>query len=237
MADGPDLFECSICLQLLNDPVTTACGHSYCLRCINAFWDERNTSREDYSCPQCRQTYTSRPVLKRSILVATLLEEHERTASHNADAAAAAAAAPGDVQCDACTGTKRRAWMFCLECLASYCETHLKPHFEVATLRSHSLIQASARAKDSLCGRHGKLLEIYCRSDQQFACVMCVIEEHNSHDTVTLTAERCETQAQLERDKREVADRVLHCERKMRELRQAADSIRVSTSTSHDCVS
>lgn len=145
MADGPDLFECSICLQLLNDPVTTACGHSYCLRCINAFWDERNTSREDYSCPQCRQTYTSRPVLKRSILVATLLEEHERTASHNADAAAAAAAAPGDVQCDACTGTKRRAWMFCLECLASYCETHLKPHFEVATLRSHSLIDPSLR--------------------------------------------------------------------------------------------
>ncbi|TNN59782.1 Tripartite motif-containing protein 16 [Liparis tanakae] len=238
MAEGPDLFDCSICLQLLNDPVTTACGHSYCLRCINDFWDEPNTHREGYSCPQCRQTYTPRPVLKRNILVAALLEEHERTASHNAaaDAAAdaAAATAPGDVQCDACTGTKRRAWMFCFECLASYCETHLKPHFEVATLRSHNLIQASARAKDSMCGRHGKLLEIYCRSDQQFACVMCVIEEHTSHDTVTVAAERCETQAHLERGKREVADRVLHCERKMRELSQAADSIRDAKWTACD---
>ncbi|XP_034391886.1 E3 ubiquitin-protein ligase TRIM47-like isoform X2 [Cyclopterus lumpus] len=221
MASSQDLFDCSICLQVLDDPVTTACGHSYCLRCINAFWDVRNNRREGYSCPQCRQTYSSRPDLKRSTLVAALLEEHERTTSRNA-----AAAAPGDVQCDACTGRKRKAWMFCLVCVASYCETHLKPHFEVAPLRAHGLIQASARAKDSLCVRHGKLPELYCRSDQQFACVLCALEEHRGHDTVTVLTEQCDTQGRLERGKQEVADRVLNSERTMTELRQAAGSIR-----------
>ncbi|XP_068459646.1 E3 ubiquitin/ISG15 ligase TRIM25-like [Clinocottus analis] len=225
MAYSQELFDCSICLQVLDDPVTTACGHSYCLRCINAFWDVRNTRRKGYSCPQCRQTFSSRPVLKRNTLLAAVLEEHERTTSPNA--AADTYAAPGDVQCDACTGRKRKAWMFCLVCVASYCETHLKPHFELPPLQKHNLIQASARAKDSLCGLHGKLLEIYCRSDQQFACVMCVMEElHIGHDTVTVATEKCEIQSQLERGKQEVSDRVLNSERKITELRQAADSIR-----------
>ncbi|XP_031720342.1 tripartite motif-containing protein 16-like [Anarrhichthys ocellatus] len=232
MACSPDLFDCSICLQILDDPVTTACGHSYCTQCINAFWDVYNNRGKSYSCPQCRQTFSPRPVLKRNTLLASLLEEHKRKKSQN-DAAAAVSvaaadtyAAPGDVQCDACTERKRKAWMFCLVCLASYCETHLKPHFELPPLQKHNLIQASAWIKDSICGRHGKLLEIYCRSDQQFVCLLCVMDDHKGHDTVTVAAEKCEMQRQLERGKQEIADRVLNSEKKMAELRQSADSIR-----------
>ncbi|XP_075769449.1 uncharacterized protein LOC102463882 [Pelodiscus sinensis] len=42
---------CSICLELLRDPVTTACGHSFCKRCITQICQ----GREDAACPQCRQ--------------------------------------------------------------------------------------------------------------------------------------------------------------------------------------
>ncbi|XP_023271188.1 tripartite motif-containing protein 47-like [Seriola lalandi dorsalis] len=232
MAYNQELFDCSICLQLLEDPVTTACGHSYCITCINSFWDRNNNSGETYSCPQCRETFYPRPVLKRNTLLSNLLEENRKTTGPSAAIAAAAADdgdscfTPGDVQCDACTGRKRKAFKFCRVCLASYCETHLQPHFEVPPLKRHSLIPASARIKESICGRHNKLLEIYCRTDQQFTCMMCVMDEHKDHDTVAVAAEKCAMERQLERTRQEITDRVLSAKLKMAELRHAADSIR-----------
>lgn len=177
--------------------MTTTCGHSYCMKCINTFWDTKQDDRGNYSCPQCRQTFDTRPVLKRNTVLANLLEEDKKTPPPPPAASASGDdlyAAPGDVQCDFCTGRKRKAHMFCQVCLASYCETHLEPHFQVPPLQKHKLVKASTKIKESICSRHHKLYEIYCRTDRQFLCLLCAMDEHKGHNTVSVTEEKQEVQ-------------------------------------------
>ncbi|XP_061073814.1 finTRIM family, member 86 isoform X2 [Conger conger] len=67
-------FACSVCLEVLRDPATLPCGHTYCLPCIQRHWDQ-GEAKQEYSCPQCRKTFTPRPVLARSTLLVEAMEQ------------------------------------------------------------------------------------------------------------------------------------------------------------------
>uniref|UniRef100_A0A8C1U1Z1 Tripartite motif-containing protein 16-like n=1 Tax=Cyprinus carpio TaxID=7962 RepID=A0A8C1U1Z1_CYPCA len=182
-------FMCAVCLDLLKDPVTIPCGHSYCKICITDFWDQEDQKRV-YSCPQCRQTFSPRPALARNTMLAELVEKLKKARiSDDCDAGA------GDVQCDVCTGRKYKAVRSCLMCLESYCQTHFERHEEFHSRKPHKVIEATGRLQEMICQKHEKLFEVFCCTDQKCICVLCTVIEHKNHDTVSAAAQRTEKQS------------------------------------------
>ncbi|XP_029607923.1 tripartite motif-containing protein 16-like [Salmo trutta] len=223
-----DQFCCSVCLDLLKEPVTTACGHNYCRSCIEGCWDQ-DVLKGVYSCPQCRETFTPKPNLRKNNMLAEVVEKLKKTGPQAAPPPALCYAGPGDVVCDVCTGTrKQKALMSCLVCLASYCETHLQSHYESPALKKHKLVKAIAQLQEKICSHHDKLLEVYCRTDQQCICLLCVKDEHKGHDTVSAAAERTEKQRQLGMSEQKVQQRFQEREKELKELQQAVESFKRS---------
>ncbi|XP_029605152.1 tripartite motif-containing protein 16-like [Salmo trutta] len=223
-----DQFCCSVCLDLLKEPVTIPCGHNYCRICIEGCWDQ-DVLKGVYSCPQCRQTFTPRPNLRKNNMLAEVVEKLKKTGLQAAPPPALCYAGPGDVVCDFCTGTrKQKALMSCLPCLASYCDTHLQSHYESPALKKHKLVKAIAQLQEKICSHHDKLLEVYCRTDQQCICLMCTMDEHKGHDTVSAAAERTEKQRQLGMSQQKVQQRFQERVKELKELQQAVESFKSS---------
>ncbi|XP_048865892.1 tripartite motif-containing protein 16-like isoform X1 [Brienomyrus brachyistius] len=216
-------FSCPICLDLLKDPVAIPCGHSYCMSCIKSCWDQKDHVGV-YSCPQCRQTFTPRPVLGRNTMLAEVVEKLKKTGLQAATPADHYAG-PGDVECDVCTGRKHKAVKSCLVCLASYCETHLQPHYESPAFKKHKLTDATGHLQDKVCSHHEKPLEVYCRTDQQCVCLLCVMDEHRGHDTISAATGRAEKQKQMGDTQKKLQQRIQMREKELQELREAVASI------------
>ncbi|XP_036072056.1 tripartite motif-containing protein 16-like [Oryzias melastigma] len=222
---GVDLHQerlcCSICQDLLKDPVTIPCGHNYCMKCIQGFWDEEE---KIHSCPQCRKNFMPRPVLVKNTMLADLIEELKKTGVQAAPADHCYAG-PEDVSCDFCSGRKLKAIKSCLICLASYCEKHLQPHLDEAAFKKHKLVEPSKNLQENICSIHDEVMKMFCRTDQKCICYLCSVDEHRGHNTVSAAAERTERQRDLEESQQQIQQRIQDREKEVKLLQQEVEAI------------
>ncbi|XP_028984244.1 uncharacterized protein LOC114842676 [Betta splendens] len=208
-----DHFCCSICLDVLSEPVSIPCGHSFCHACIRRHWD----GNQQRQCPLCKERFPAELRLRINTAFRDVVDDFKNQCRERPrDAGPAPAqpdqvpARPGQVPCDCCLGSKFRAAKTCLVCLASYCEIHLEPHRTVDALRRHTLTDPVQNLEDRICTKHNRMLELFCRDDMTCICVLCT--DHSAHDTVAL--EKAFVNKKGHAGKKKVAGKSKKCRKK-----------------------
>ncbi|KAK9529046.1 hypothetical protein VZT92_013163 [Zoarces viviparus] len=76
---------CPVCGELLRNPATISCGHSFCTRCIHHRLDCDERNHRACSCPECGHKFPSRPEPIKNTTLADLVRDMERRGAKRKD--------------------------------------------------------------------------------------------------------------------------------------------------------
>ncbi|XP_062270022.1 zinc-binding protein A33-like [Platichthys flesus] len=178
-----DQLLCPICLDTFTQPVSTPCGHNFCLSCLSSYWDNERVCQ----CPVCKDMFERRPDLKVNTFISGLASQFRLLQVTNANSWSPGPlknSAECAVLCDVCADAQQQAVKSCFECLTSYCSVHLEPHHRAAGLKRHTLVDPLENLQDRLCKEHNHTLRLFCLSDQVLLCDICFRSQHMNHDVV-----------------------------------------------------
>ncbi|XP_053577555.1 E3 ubiquitin/ISG15 ligase TRIM25-like [Bombina bombina] len=173
-ADLREELTCSICLSIYTDPVTLSCGHNFCLPCIESVLGTEEGSGV-YTCPQCRETFKTKPKLQRNITLCNIVRNLHPTQLEKRKTG---------IFCTYCVHSPVPAAKSCLMCEASLCDTHLRVH---SKSEEHVLTEPTTSWGNRKCSTHKKVLLYYCTEDAACICVSCSLAgEHRGHQVELL---------------------------------------------------
>ncbi|KAM9258429.1 E3 ubiquitin/ISG15 ligase TRIM25-like [Cariama cristata] len=175
-------LTCSICLCLFSSPVTVPCGHNFCASCLELSWAGLSGN---FSCPQCRATFASRPKLQKNTVLCRVVEQLQGRAGAGAEVeeeeeeAARCRAEAAAIYCDSCL--QAPAVQTCLTCTASFCPEHLRPHQDSPAFRDHQLCPPVRDLQQRKCPQHSKLFEFFCSQHGTCICSLCLLGHKLCH--------------------------------------------------------
>ncbi|XP_053349271.1 E3 ubiquitin-protein ligase TRIM47-like [Clarias gariepinus] len=220
-----DQLQCSICLDVFTDPVSTPCGHNYCMICLKEFWD----SSSHCQCPVCKEEFPKRPKLRVNTFISGLAASFKKSIQVKSNSAAEKPT-QSLVLCEACCEKKCAAVKSCLTCMTSYCETHLELHRKVLSLKKHKLMEPVENLGDYICQKHERPLELFCRDDQTCVCQFCTETDHRTHNTVPIEEESAEKKTEMEKTRAEVQQMIQERLKKIEEIKHSVELNNVSLS-------
>ena len=178
--------SCSVCSDLFTDPKHLSCLHSFCLKCLNR-WYETCGGGEAIKCPKC-QTLSRVPAsgdlkdLPTSFYLNGLI-----------DVLAIKECKKTQVTCGNCDKKSSEA-SYCFQCCIFYCEQCLVGHKMMRDKKEHRVLAVKEfQDKDYedvlkrpvFCSkeRHQKEeLKYYCKECETALCQTCVTLNHGGHD-------------------------------------------------------
>ncbi|XP_036417320.1 zinc finger protein RFP-like [Colossoma macropomum] len=213
-------FQCSICLDVFTDPVSTPCGHNFCMACLSKCWD----NSQNCQCPFCKEEFSRRPELRVNTFISGMvLQFSESLQAKSSSCSKEPPAKLEYVPCDVCTDPKGNAVKSCLDCGMSFCDLHLEHHKIAAKLKKHKLINAVKNLEDYICQKHDRAVELYCRDDQKCVCLFCTESDHKTHNTVPIEEESGQRKAQMKETQAHIQKMIQDRMKKIEEIKHAAE--------------
>ncbi|XP_036416832.1 E3 ubiquitin-protein ligase TRIM39-like isoform X2 [Colossoma macropomum] len=221
-----DQLQCSVCLDVFTDPVSTPCGHNFCMVCLKECWD----SSSHCQCPVCKEEFSKRPELRVNTFISGLAAQFKKSVQVKSSRAPEKRPSKAkNVLCNYCTDEKLEAQKSCLDCGVSYCETHLTPHKTVAKLKKHKLMDPVENLEDYICQKHERPLELFCRDDQTCVCQFCTEGDHKTHSTVPIEEEIQVKKIQMRTTQTEVQPMIQDRLKKIEEIKHSVELNKKST--------
>ena len=188
--------SCSVCSDLFTDPKQLSCLHSFCLKCVNQ-WYQTCGGGDAIKCPKC-QTLSRIPAsgdlkdLPTSFYLNGFIDVLAIKECKNTQ-----------LTCGNCDKKSSEA-SYCFQCCIFYCEECLMFHSKMRDKTGHrALAVREFQDKDFedvlkrpvFCSRQGhqkEELKYYCKQCETALCQTCVILDHGGH-VLKLIEEEAET--------------------------------------------
>ncbi|CAH1779294.1 unnamed protein product [Owenia fusiformis] len=181
---------CSICMEILDDPRSLQCMHSYCRKCIQVTI-VKHQDKKLFPCPICREdcpiTNQGAAGLKVNFFVNSVLDIAKDQSALSKDA----------WNCDICLDEDESvpAISKCLDCNEKLCKACNRAHKRSRCSKLHKILELSGdtskdtkAAMDMLsrrtlyCQVHTQEpLKYFCKKDQLLICQDCFAFDHQGH--------------------------------------------------------
>uniref|UniRef100_A0AAZ3QL37 Bloodthirsty-related gene family, member 1 n=1 Tax=Oncorhynchus tshawytscha TaxID=74940 RepID=A0AAZ3QL37_ONCTS len=239
-----DQFICSICLDVFTNPVSTPCGHSYCLDCISTYWDGGGKT---CVCPLCKESFRKRPELHINRTLKEITEQFKKMAD---GLDRGAMVFEGGIESQGWGGGGNEGVSYGVErppvpprppgmgVMPGDLLLEMKTRFQRPSnsrtpppvLHPHppspfsSNTTALSSPRPSCCPTG---LEFFCRTDQTCGCAVCMEGEHHGHQVIPAKREWLIKKSQLEITEAELRDMITQREKKVEDIRTSLENIQV----------
>ena len=176
-------MTCSICKNILENPCSLLCLHSFCDKCLKNVDHIIEEERKGILCPLCRK-FTSEPNIKKDPILEVLLEAFSQYYDKNI-----LNKDPVDKFCNQCD-TRINVTSYCVDCKVELWQTCKTRHLCFEDMSEHTIVPIAEVGTHPVvnvtkyCPKHvTKPIKLSCVPCKLAICADCKIEDHDTPKT------------------------------------------------------